>query len=291
MRFLHECRLRSGTKKEEGDIILFYLFIYYFFFFRLFFRIFFPLLQHFDHTFLSIVCAFAGAMLMLVKGEWPRRPLCALADWNFSSSSFFIFFFYIFLACLGCCWICRLVWDRQIFFPPPNSNANLQANSFSETFPKEKCFFLKKYFIICLPALPAASAAGDIRWIAEIEWEKKGKKTWKKENDGKIRNDHCRSLVECILYLPNVERKVVVCLIARAECNYMYPLANGLYRRRGFLYLLRLFVCVCLSFFLSFYYILHPFWVCFLACGLDLRSSPLFNTQHFLRFLVRTRRR
>ena len=70
MRFLHECRLRSGTKKEEGDIILFYLFIYYFFFFfRLFFRIFFPLLQHFDHTFLSIVCAFAGAMLMLVKGE------------------------------------------------------------------------------------------------------------------------------------------------------------------------------------------------------------------------------
>ena len=253
MRFLHECRLRSGTKKEEGDIILFYLFIYYFFFFRLFFRIFFPLLQHFDHKFLSIVCAFAGAMLMLVKGEWPRRPLCALADWNFSSSSFFIFFFYIFLACLGCCWICRLVWDRQIFFPPPNSNANLQANSFSETFPKEKCFFLKKYFIICLPALPAASAAGDIRWIAEIEWEKKGKKTWKKENDGKIRNDHCRSLVECILYLPNVERKVVVCLIARAECNYMYPLANGLYRRRGFLYLLRLFVCVCVPFFFSFF--------------------------------------
>ena len=95
--------------------------------------------------------------------------MCALADWNFSSSSFFILFSTFF----------SLVWDAaefavlfgtgRFFFPPPNSNANLQANSFSETFPKEKCVFFFKYFIICLPALPAASAAGDIRWIAEIE--------------------------------------------------------------------------------------------------------------------------
>ena len=249
-----------------------------------------PLTTFWPQVSLDCVCV-RGGHVDARKRRMTTTSLVCACRLEFFFFFFFYSFFYIFLACLGCCWICRLVWDRQIFFPPPNSNANLQANSFSETFPKEKCFFLKKYFIICLPALPAASAAGDIRWIAEIEWEKKGKKTWKKENDGKIRNDHCRSLVECILYLPNVERKVVVCLIARAECNYMYPLANGLYRRRGFLYLLRLFVCVCLSFFLSFYYILHPFWVCFLACGLDLRSSPLFNTQHFLRFLVRTRRR